>query len=472
MTVVSPVLAEKLFLSAFVLLLPLAFRSALGAIRPEARDLWPLVLPFVYSHFLHLGFYNLAFAAVPFFVVLGYWSRRGGRLGPRETGALALLLLLLYFCHLVTFLLALGALGLLAAAYGLGDLRGTDPGRWTVAGTRVLALTLAALPSLFLALRFLASQRTERSEDGPSFLDRWGDLWRITELSSHDERELWLSSALGLLLLAVAALLLVLKVRRGDWRPADAWLAVVAGFACAYFLAPVTALKTPGSTAGGGTTHDRVSLYVYLALLVWVAAQDLAGPARQALVAASLVLFAGLVGLRLPRYAEMNDGLAEYRSIAPSLDRHATLLPLSFAHQGRREDGSPVSWRVSVFLHGGAYLALERALVDFTNYEADLGYFPTLFRHEANPYRWLRGGQETAPPCMDLDRYDRRGIRPLDYVVLWGVEEAQRRDACVAAVLKHLDARYELVRASEPRGLAQLYRRKAGLPVEPRRPAP
>jgi len=460
MAVAGALLAEKLFLSAYVLLVPVAFRYALGAFRPGARDLWPLVLPFVYNHFLHLGFYNLAFALVPFLLVLGYWAQRGGRLGPPATAALALLLVLLYFCHLVTLLLALGALGLLASWLGVRDLAGGAPDRWRAAGGRFLALAAAALPGVLLVQRFLAGQSAERSEESPGLLERWADLWRLKELASHDEKELWLTGALGVLLLAGAAAVLAWKLATRRWGSWDGLLLVAAGFAVVYFLAPVTVLNTPGSTAGGGTTHDRVSLYVFVALALWLGVQDLRPAARRALLAASVALAAGLLAVRIPRYAEMNDHLAEYLSPAGRIERHATLLPVSFAHRGHRLDGSAVSWRVEAFLHGGAYLAVERDLVDFTNYEADLGYFPTLFRPEANPYRWLRGGQELAVPCVALRRYDRRGPRPLDYILVWAAARADRRDPCAADIFGHLEAHYELVHTSAPRALAQLYRRR------------
>ncbi len=155
----------------------------------------------------------------------------------------------------------------------------------------------------------------------------------------------------------------------------------------------------------------------------------------------------------------MNDQLREYLSVAALLPGHATLLPISFAHLGQRPDGTPVSWRVKAFLHGGAYLAVERDLVDFTNYEADLGYFPTLFRPEANPYRWLRRGQETNPPCIDLPRYDRRGPRKLDFILVWGALGANRAHPCAHEIFQHLAESYELVATSEPRAQAQLYRR-------------
>src|SRR4029453_850828 len=113
---VGPRSADKIFLSLYVLALPFAFRYALTAFRPDAGVRMLFVLPFVYNHFLHLGFYNLALSAVPFFVILGFWLRHEDRLDTSATGALALLLTGLYFFHIVTLLLALAALGVLALA--------------------------------------------------------------------------------------------------------------------------------------------------------------------------------------------------------------------------------------------------------------------------------------------------------------------------------------------------------------------
>src|SRR5260370_19352215 len=100
----------------------------------------------------------------------------------------------------------------------------------------------------------------------------------------------------------------------------------------------------------------------------------------------------------------MNAHLAESPPPADRLPPHATFLPVSFAHQGHRLDGSPVSWRVEAFLHGGAYLAAERRVVDFTNYQADLGDFPTPFPPHANPHPRLPGGPELPTPPPDFPR--------------------------------------------------------------------
>jgi hypothetical protein len=456
--IVGPRTADKIFLTLYVLALPFAFRYALTAFRPDAGRRLLLVLPFVYNHFLHLGFYNLVFSAVPFFIVLGFWLRRESRFGPWEALPLVPLLLWLYFCHVIGFVLALAGLGALAGASAVRRRRDL-PGALTL----LLASGASAAPAVYLLFRFLRSRGAAAQEPGPPFGERLFELVRLQELVSYDPREAWIATALSVGLLAAAALLLATKVRRGCWHRGDSLLLVVAAVTAVYFAAQVTVLHSPGGSLGGGSIHDRVSLFVFLSLLLWLAVQPLGHRAERALVGMALAATVGLLAVRLPRLAELNDYLAEYLSAGATLPRDAVLLPLGFGPEGLREDGTSLALRVLPFLHAAAWIAAERGVVDLANYEADLGYFPVRFRPEANPYRILRRGLETSPPCVSLNRYDRLGPQPLEYILVWGARDADRSHPCAQAVFRHLDERYTRVSASFPRGLAELYRRKAGL---------
>ena len=114
MSLVPPLVAEKMLLSSYVLLLPLSTLYALQAIRPPAGLLTLLVSPFIYNRLLHMGFYNFSLSLPMFFFVLGYWVRYRDRLTCRRTCTLALLTLVLYFCHLVSLVMAYVSIILLA----------------------------------------------------------------------------------------------------------------------------------------------------------------------------------------------------------------------------------------------------------------------------------------------------------------------------------------------------------------------
>ncbi len=455
LTVFAPRSADKIFLSLYVLALPLAFSYAVRSFPPVGSSRMLFVLPFVYNNFLYLGFYNLVFSAVPYLLVMGYWLRQESRFRLREGSVLALLLVGLYFCHAIGLVLALAGLAVLVATAVLRR-RSEGPGS---AAFLPYATAAAALPSLALLGHFLRSRGEVAYEPGPSFGERLGALVRLSELVSFDPREAWIAAALSLVWFGAAALLLAGKARRRDWHRGDALLGLVAAAGVVYFTARVTVLRSPGSSAGGGTTHDRVSLFVFLALSLWLAAQPLGRRAERALAGCALAATLGFLALRLPRHAELNDYLTEYVSAGAMLPRDSVLLPLGYAPEGLRADGSPLSLRVLPFLHAASWIAADRGVVDLLNYEADLGYFPVRFRPEANPYRILRAGLETRPPCVALNRYDRLGPRPLDYILVWSARDADRSHPCTQAVLRHLEERYTRVFTSAPRGLAELYRR-------------
>ena len=124
-----------------------------------------------------------------------------------------------------------------------------------------------------------------------------------------------------------------------------------------------------------------------------------------------------------------------------------------------------MAYKVRPYLHAIGHAAAERRLVDLTNYQADQGYFPLLYRPELNPYRHLVPdglAVEDAPRQIDLERYARRGGR-VDAVLLWGRRVSTHADEA-EPLLRQLAGGYDLVFTSRPRGLAELYLRRAESP--------
>ena len=140
-------LAEKVFLSAYVILFPLSVRYAVRAVEPRNAYLALLALPFTYNYLLGMGFYNFCCSLVAFFFALGYWLRHRERLGWLHGTVFALLTLWVYLCHVVSAGALLAAIGTLA----LFDLR-----RRTI-----LPTALALLPTVVLMLVFVGRSASE-----------------------------------------------------------------------------------------------------------------------------------------------------------------------------------------------------------------------------------------------------------------------------------------------------------------------
>ncbi len=457
LTILGPVAAEKAFLTVYVLMVLASFRYALAALRPEGASLYGLIVPFVNDSALHLGYYNRAFAPVPFLLALGFWIRRGGRLGVRGTACLAALLLWLYSCAAVGLALAVLGLALLLTAVTVDEHLRAVPDRGRALRLRSLALATAALPALVLLLRFNARESSGVAGPGPAWRERLRELATLQTLVSLDPREGWLASALAAVLAVALATLIVSRAWKAEVGWHDGLLAVAAAGTVAYFVAPAVAVG--GHGPWGGSTHDRIGPFVWLVLLLWLGGQPLARVPRRLLLASTVAIGVGLAGLRLPRYAELNEHLREYLSVAPWIPPGTTILPLSFAHYGRRDDGQRLSHATLPFRHAASWLVVSREVVNADNYEAEVAFFPVAYGGGYDPYQLLGSSLDRMPSCVRLGRFNRLAPRPADVVLVWGARWAEAGDPCTDEVFQVLETRYRRVFVSSPRGQAELYRR-------------
>ena len=91
-----------------------------------------------------------------------------------------------------------------------------------------------------------------------------------------------------------------------------------------------------------------------------------------------------------------------------------------------------ISWRVRPFWHAFGYVAARRGVVDLTNYEIEMGYFPVALG----------------------------GMKPqADYLMVWDL--AGKGRITTATTVEALQSGYEVVYRS-PHRWATLYRKKVG----------
>jgi len=451
-------LAEKAVLTAYVVLLPLAARHALRAIDPRAGFLAVMVFPFVYNYLFNMGFFNFCWSLAAFLFAVGYWLRHAERMGPGRTAVLALLMLWVYFCHPVTLAVTVAVLLTLAGWRMLLDLRAA-PGRpaprelWGHFRHRLLAPALACVPPLVLIAAFLGRRTGARITMMPMWV-KLKQLAGLYSLSSLTRGTIPLAILLAFLFYGLAAL--CRRERRGlPPQTADGFLIATAVLTVVYFAAP-------SELAGGGFINQRLVLFPFLTLLLWLGTFE--HPARRRLrvqiAAAGLAL--AFLGLVLWKYAELDRALSEIVATADAVAPDHTLVFLSYAHRGDGSGGDLV-YRTEPFLHVGGYIAVRKRLVDLSLYEANEDYFPLLFRPSLNPYLYMSNGPlgiEKVPPEVDLLGYPRRTGGRIDYVLLWGLRDDQRGDPEVRGVLDQLAAGYSLVERS-PSGRVLLYRARS-----------
>jgi len=459
---VSVPMAEKILLSVYILLLPLAARYALRAIDPRAGFLAVLAFPFLYNFMFNMGFFNFCISLAAFFFALGYWLKHGERMGPGRTVLLALLILWVYFCHPVTLVVAVAALLTLAGWRMLLDLLAA-PGRrfapaalWHGFRRWLLAPALACLPPLLLIASFVSSRAGSRIE----MLPMWVKIKHLAGLYSLVSLSIWtipLAIALALLFYGVAAL--CLRARWGrPLQPGDGLLLAAAVLAVAFFAAP-------SQLSGGGFVNHRLLLFPFLTLILWFGTFKHPVRRRLGLQIAAAAISLAFLGLFAWEYHRTNRNLSEIVAAGDFIEPDHTFLFLSYAHQGEDGKGGKATFRVWPFVHAGGYIAARKRLVDLSLYEANEDYFPIYYRPALNPFLRLAPGPlgiESRPPEVDLLGYPRRTGGSVDYVLLWGLRDELRGLPKVRAVEIQLAAAYDLIHRT-PDGRVLLYKRRPSI---------
>jgi hypothetical protein len=284
-------------------------------------------------------------------------------------------------------------------------------------------------------------------------------LLKLEALVSYTTAEVLVSLGLALAFAAGIVHGFVTRLRGARGGPYDGLLVLAAAYVVVVFA-------VPEGMSGGLFIPQRLSLFPFFVLILWLGAQPPDRFLQRALVAAGAAATLAFLALHAGRYAAFNEQLAEYASAAPHIPRQATVLPLAFSHTGQDAQGRPLSVRVSPFRHAGGLLAVEGGAVDLTNYEGDTGYFPLLFRPELNPIKLISRdrtnpdrGISGLPPQVDFLSYPERAGQSVDYVMLWDLGDDLRGNPGTQRILDQLRKGYGDPVYESPGRRVQLYRR-------------
>jgi hypothetical protein len=351
MFVVPPLIAEKLLVSAYVLLFLGGAWYLVGAVRPQERWLAFLAFPFAYHQLFQFGFYNFSLSLALFLIVIGFWWRHRARPDLAFAVKINLLLWLCYFSHILSFVLALAAIGV----FWLTTLR-RDSWRRHLLHIPIL------LPQLVLPLWYLM-------QGGGGLRAGW-PLRRLVRyftqlqvLVTFGEVQRWCAGALAALFLLLLLFTLRRKsLRRPFFEETDAFLLVALLCLVVYFF-------SPGGLAGGGLLQQRLSLCPYLVLIPWFSLELARTPRRIAAAALAVIALLNL-GFLIRWYGLRGRDVEAYLSGLAAVRPNTRVLPLLFE---RVAPMNPLN-------HAMCYAALDKVLIDWNNYEAKLPYFQTRFR--------------------------------------------------------------------------------------------
>lgn len=405
------VVAEKVLVSGYVLLIAFGFRRAVRALGSGTPLLSSLVFVFVFNFHLLYGFFNFCLGLALLFWAITALQRLAELPSWRLATACSGLLLALMITHPVPFVVALLWAGILGADR-----------MWRKRHSRkefvkpVLRLAVAVLPALVLFAVFLPPSGNHLGllVDKLS-IGTMKDLVGMEHLLVFPTPE---RSAFRLLsMVFIGLLLVVLFVARKSRSVRNRQLLVLL-LACV-----LVHFFVNDELAGGAYLTSRMALIAWMVFALWLACMPL--PQRLARpLAAGVALVALLLGtVRHLQHGECAAVAAEHLAHLKTIEEGTVVLPSCFSPKGETAQDT-LSPRIGLFKHMSGYAAADQRFISLDNYEANTAYFQTKWKPEVNPFTQLCASGECdiegQPNSADVGGYEARSGQAVDLLVLWG----------------------------------------------------
>lgn len=450
---VKGAVAEKLFLSAYVILFITGFVALLRRLN-GGDSYWVLcALLFPYTYAFAKGFYNYSFSIAFWFWMVWCWLGWLKEGGVRNAALLFLFTGLIFFTHLLPFVFGVFACGSLLLSHVVYEHKGQNKKMLRALVRHSAVLAAVALPFVWLMFRFTNSE-------GGLNLTLGAHPYRLVELLEFKyliniaETEKPWAVVVGLVLTALFIWVCIQGACR--WR-----LHKYDGLLLSLLFVTFVYVFFPEAFMGHMIIISiRVQLFVYILIACIVAYRLKDSAPKMTGMAVLCVCFLMLSINRISRRYVADEALNEYLSAGAYIKPGKVVLPLDFEPGGRTAEGKVIVDRNAIFHHAAQYMAVEKPLIMLDNYEANMGYFPTRWVADVNPYDHLskRAGTEGLPPYAELGEYQRKAGVTVDYILMWCYDAKDAKDADFARFYDEIQRMYHVAYTS-PTGRVILYER-------------
>jgi hypothetical protein len=376
MYVVPDWAAEKIILCIYLIGMPLSFRYALRQLKPENSVYSLLIFPFLYCQVFTLGFYSQFLSFVALFALLGKWLAVDYRFTLPNTLTLTGLVMLVAFCHMLTFLVSLLVLG----SFLLDHFTRWPEGRfprlsfskafWQAAGR----LLFICLPAIFGFLYFIThSKGTEKIYFPQEQLAYLKGLLTLTMVLDSDgtwmTRLLFAALLLSLTTLSMRALRHLVNQRLYTYRVAFGIIGT--GLLLLY-------LGMPERIAGGFIIRPRLGFLLF-AFLILLLATYTAPATKRKVWWLSILLTTGFCLHQIYYFYRIHILTDEILTARRFIPNRSVVLPYTaIEYTTRIPETGPLSYP---FIHISNDLCLGKESVCLHNYQAQYDYFPICGKH-------------------------------------------------------------------------------------------
>lgn len=411
--VFPPFVTEKLVQLFILILFATGYRRWILTIEPAAVWVTWLVFPLLYNFAFLIGFFNflIGLSILPFFMT--WWikiSDRNHSIHEYVTGII--LLLLIYYSHLLIFLLA----GALAGIHLWNKQSSKNKIR------NILFLSSIALPGILQALHYLVTHGSvgyKNEIQWVSFSKILEDLGFARYLILYDyASEKRFTVAYTVLITGMMAMGLRYRTIQKYQTIALRWV----------LLSILLLFLVPDSFASGGIITQRLELWLAISVLLFLSTLRI--PDSIALPGAAGAAF---VSLFICYYhsdfqKKLNHSACEFTRMCIPQKEPAVLLPVNYSH----------NWMEANL---AAYAGAMKKWVVLDNYEADYRLFPVVWKDRMKPSLHAGNHAETQTPCLTIKNAEDITGHHIDFISFWAGKPTGT-DSCSAAIRLQLQEFY------------------------------
>ena len=378
--VFPPVIAEKVFLSIAIGMIPFAFFYFLDAVHKEREGKFVYAwigFPFAYNYLLYMGFYNFTLSISFFFFSFGLWWKHKDDMQVKHLVWLYVLLLLTYLSHIASYgLIVLGisiAGGCIWGGKALGAAWRERHAEWfrefIVRLKPLFGFFLYMVPVYFVLMEYYLQslkQHREGSHRGMQWI--WDYFLGVKSIVYFTDWHIPVNYLLLFILGIGIVISICYRVHHKEWvKQTDVFLLIAIVFTYMF-------VRAPWGYGPGGWINDRIHLYILLMVAPWLALDM--GKIARGVIAACLIVFSLLhCGRTAYDHGRISPEIADLVSGAHLIEPHT-----SFRHRSPDWHKSDALGRVAYvtpFVHSVAFYGVYADdVAHLFNYEANYNYFP------------------------------------------------------------------------------------------------
>jgi hypothetical protein len=433
-------MSEKIFILLFLVFLPVSFRYMIKAFSASQNILSYLIIPFTYTYLFEVGFFNYCIALIFMFLSIGYWIKNEGNLHVKQVLIFSFLFTLTFFSHILIF----GILELLISLMIVGVcLRDSDTLKTFIANLLKKSgiLLLASLPGLILMVNFFMKISIHVYDAKFPLHQLLSWVVNVKPLVLFNiTLESKITHYFGLIYCVIFLFSIILRISQIRKNPKDkinhyafkqAFFVTDLILLFSLFILLLFFIIPDGMSAG--MMSERLCLLFFIFLITWLAIQTFPKWFNILVLIATLGVYTWLMIEHYPGFKDLANYASEINKAGNNIRQESVVLRIDWSDH----------WMLG---HTPDYMGVDNSVVFTSNFEAELKWFPIIYKEENLP-RYLLGDKETLPNLWWKNNHESKHVKKIDYIFIFGytgrLSEPNNKE-----LKKVMDTYYSLVYAS------------------------